>query len=265
MYSRDVFFKEFGGKSEPEEDVQIENNTDTVQFELRNKEDDSDESTESAEEVEQLTLVVRRSERIKKRVERYILPDFRSTFVLTAIDDEPKLVGETIETIEGKLWKDAIVEGMESLYKNETCDLVKLPSGRNIVGSKWVFKKKMNPAGQVEGVEFGEIFSHVAKLTSIRVIMSLATTFNMEIEQIDLKTMFLHGDLEEEIYMKQPKGVVVKGNQELVCKLKISLYGLKQSPRMWYRNFNTYILSLGLVRSKANHCIYSKEEGGRFI
>jgi hypothetical protein len=87
---------------------------------------------------------------------------------------------------------------------------------------------------QVEGVDFGEIFSPVAKLNSIRVLMSLAATFDLEIEKMDVKTTFLHGDLEEEIYMNQPEGFVVKGKQELVCKLKISLYGLKQSPRMCY-------------------------------
>jgi hypothetical protein len=82
---------------------------------------------------------------------------------------------------------------------------------------------------------------------------------------MDGKTTFLHGDLEEEIYMKQPEGFVVKGNKYLVCKLKRSLYGLNQSPRMWYQKFDTYILSFGFVRSKANHYIYSKEEGGCFI
>jgi hypothetical protein len=71
--------------------------------------------------------------------------------------------------------------------------------------------------------------------------------------------------LEEEIYMKQPEGFVVKGKQELVCKLKRCLYGLKKSPRMWYQKFDTYTLSLGFMRSKYDHCIYSKEEGGSFI
>jgi hypothetical protein len=104
-----------------------------VWFELRNEEDDSDESTESEEEVEQLTSVVRRSERVRKPVERYSPPDFHSTFVLTTTDDEPKLVGEVVDSAEGKLWKDAMVEEMESLHKNETWDLVKLPSGRNLV------------------------------------------------------------------------------------------------------------------------------------
>jgi hypothetical protein len=75
----------------------------------------------------------------------------------------------------------------------------------------------------------------------------------------------LHGDLEEEIYMKHPRGFVLRGKKYLVCKLKISLYGLKKSPRMWDQNFDTYILSLGFVRSKYDHCIYSKEEDGNFI
>jgi hypothetical protein len=105
-----------------------------------------------------------------------------------------------------------MVEEMESLHNNETWYLVKLPSGRNTIGRKWVFKKNMNVTGkvekfkarlvekcysQVEGVEFSDIFSPIAKLNSIRVLMSLAATFNLEIEQMDVKTMFLHVDLEE--------------------------------------------------------------------
>ena len=80
-----------------------------------------------------------------------------------------------------------------------------------------------------------------------------------------MKTTFLHGDPEEEIYMKQPEGFIVKGKNELVCKLKKSLYGLKQSTRMWYQNFDTYILGLGFVRSKDDHCVYSKQVGDHFI
>jgi hypothetical protein len=97
-----------------------------------------------------LTSVVRRSERVIKPVERYSSIVFRFLFVLNTTDDEPKLVREAVESTEGKLWKDSMVEEMESLYKNETWDLVKLPSGRNLVGRKWVFKKKMNGAGKVE-------------------------------------------------------------------------------------------------------------------
>ena len=106
---------------------------------------------------------------------------------------------------------------------------------------------------QVEGIDFGEIFSSVAKLTSIRFMLSIATAFDFEVEQMDVKTSFLHGDLEEEIYIKKPKGFVVKGKKELVCKLKKSLYGLKKSPRMWYQNF-----LLVFTRRKEDHCVHFK-------
>jgi hypothetical protein len=82
---------------------------------------------------------------------------------------------------------------------------------------------------------------------------------------MDVKTTFLHGDLEEEIYMKKPKVFVVNGKKEMVCKLKNSLYGLKQSPRMWYQKFDTYILALGFVRSRDDHYVYSKKFGNHFI
>eukprot|EP00253_Pinus_taeda_P010888 PITA_10888 len=82
---------------------------------------------------------------------------------------------------------------------------------------------------------------------------------------MDVKKTFLQEDLEEEIYMKQPEGFAVKGKKELVCKLKKSLYGLKQSPRMWYEKFDTFIWGLGFTRSKADHCVYFKLIGDRII
>ena len=85
-------------------------------------------------------------------------------------------------------------------------------------------------------------------------MLFVVAAFDFEVEQMDVKTTFLHGDLEEEIYMKQPKGYVVKGNKELVCKPKKSLYGLKQSQRMWYKKFDTYMMGLGFTRSKL--CVF---------
>ena len=149
---------------------------------------------------------------------------------------------EVVDSEDGKLWKKVMVDEMASLHKNEAWDLVELPAGRKPIGSKWVFKKKTNAEGKVEkykarlvakgysqvlGIDFGDIFSPVAKVTSIRLLLSVVATFYFEVEQTDVKTTFLHGDLEEEIYMKQPEGFAVKGKKELVCKLKKSLYGLK--------------------------------------
>ena len=135
-----------------------------------------------------------------------------------------------------------MVDEMASLHKNEAWDVVELPAGRKPIRSKWVFKKKMNVEGKVEKykarlvakyysqvtrIDFGDIFSHVAKVTSIRLLLSVAAAFDFEIEQMDVKTRFLHGDLDEEIYMKQPEGFMVKGKKELVYGLKKYLYGLK--------------------------------------
>jgi hypothetical protein len=213
MYSRDVVFREVGRKFDFEVMVKIENDSEKVWFELRNEEEDySDESTESDKEVEKMTLVVRRFERVRKPIVRYSPLKFCFAFVLTTTDKEPNSVREVVNLTEGRLYKDAMIEEMESLHKNEMWDLFELPSGRNLVSSKWVFKKKMNVAGQVEkfkarpvakgysqveGVDIDEIFSLVAKLTSIRVLMSLAAKFDLEIEQMDVKTSFVHRDLEE--------------------------------------------------------------------
>ena len=125
--------------------------------------------------------------------------------------------------------------------------MVEFLDGRKPIGIKWVFKKKQNAArkvekykaqlvakgySQVKGIDFGDIFSPVAKLTSIIFLLSLATTFDLEVEKMDVKKAFLHGDLDEEIYTKQPEGFIVKGKKDLICKLKRSIYGLNQSPRM---------------------------------
>eukprot|EP00253_Pinus_taeda_P036357 PITA_36357 len=126
-----------------------------------------------------------------------------------------------------------MVDEMASLHKNEAWDLVELPAERKTIGSKWVFKKKTNIEGKVEKykarlvakgysqmprIDFGDICSPVAKITSIRFILSVVVAFDIEVEQMDVKTTFLHEDLEEEIYMKQPEGFAVKGKKELFPK-----------------------------------------------
>jgi hypothetical protein len=132
----------------------------------------------------------------------------------------------------------------------------------NIGIKAWLVAKGYS---QVDGIDFGDIFFPVAKLTSIRFLLYIATAFDFEVEQMDVKTTFLHRDLEEENFMKQPEGYAVKGKKELVCKLKKSLYSLKQSPRMWYQKFDTYMLGLGFTRSKEGHCMYSKLIGDHLI
>eukprot|EP00253_Pinus_taeda_P028135 PITA_28135 len=126
-----------------------------------------------------------------------------------------------------------MIDEMKSLHKNEAWDLAKLPTRRKPIGRKWVFKKKTNAKGKVEkykawlvakgfsqvlGTDFGDVFSPVAKVTSIRLLLSVVVDFDFEVEQMDVKKTFLHGDLEEEIFMKQLEGFVVKGKKKLCPK-----------------------------------------------
>jgi hypothetical protein len=155
--------------------------------------------------------------RDKRKPERYSPPDFHSIFSLSITNDDPRIVREAVNSEDSKLWKKAMVEENDALDKNEAWDIIELPTGRKFVGSKWLFKKKFNAQGkvekyksqlvakgysQVEGIDFGKIFSLVAKLTSIRFLLSIVVDFDLEEEQMDVKTTFLHGDMEEEIYMK---------------------------------------------------------------
>eukprot|EP00253_Pinus_taeda_P003501 PITA_03501 len=139
-------------------------------------------------------------------------------------------------------------EEMDSLVHNKTWDLVRLPAGKTTLQNKWDYKLKEEYGGRKryksrlvvkgftrkKGIDFDGIFSPVVKMTSIRTILSLVAAEDLNHEQLDVKTPFLHGDLDEEIYMQQPQGYEVKGKEKLVCSLKKSLYGLKQAPRQWY-------------------------------
>ena len=161
-----------------------------IEFEIMDEGVDfvEEELIESEEEVDLQTPAMRRSDHERRLVDRYSPPDFHSTFVLSTVSDEPKSVKEAVNFEECKLWKNAMVEEMEALDKNEVWDLVELPDGRKPIGSKWAFKKKLNSTGkvekykarliakgysQVEGIDFGEIFSHVVKMTSIRFLLCI--------------------------------------------------------------------------------------------
>ena len=222
---------------------------------------------------------LRRSTRVKRRPRRY--DDHVTSVALIANDDEPLCYKEAVEGSNSDKWKAAMKEEMMALGKNGTWDLVELPKGRKTVGCKWVFKLKrgVNDTedrykarlvakgfSQKAGIDFHEIFSPVVKIVSIRIVLALVALFDLELQQLDVKTAFLHGDLDEEIYMEQPEGFVQHRNAKFVCRLKKSLYGLKQSPRQWYKKFDSFMLSQKYVRSEYDHCVYFKQlNNGIFI
>ncbi|CAM8972742.1 unnamed protein product [Rhodiola kirilowii] len=102
-------------------------------------------------------------------------------------------------------------------------------------------------------------------MTTIRLVLSMVAAEDLELQQLDVKTSFLHGDLDEEIYMNQPEGYLSKGNELLVCKLKKSSYGLKHAPRQWYKNFDGFMHEVKFVRSEADHCCYFKKLDDSYI
>eukprot|EP00253_Pinus_taeda_P009722 PITA_09722 len=182
-----------------------------IEFELKEEESYSTKEEESEDEEPQ-TLIVRRSVRERRQLERYSPFAFCSIFSLSITNDDPRPVKEAVDSEDGKLWKDAMVNEMAYLHKNEAWVLVEFPTKRKPIGNKWMFKKKTNAEGKVEkykarlvakgysqvpGIDFGDIFSRVAKVGSIRLLLSVSAAFDFEVEQMDVKTTFLHGDLEE--------------------------------------------------------------------
>ncbi|KAJ4715159.1 Retrovirus-related Pol polyprotein from transposon TNT 1-94 [Melia azedarach] len=196
--------------------------------------------------------------------------------------NEPSTYKEAVTCTESTQWLAAMGDEMESLHKNQTWELTKRPQDRKIVTCKWVYKKKEGETSvegikykarvvargftQREGVDYNEIFSPVVRHTSIRLLLAIVAHQDLELEQLDVKTAFLHGELEEEIYMTQPDGFQVPGKEDYVCKLKKSLYGLKQSPRQWYKRFDSYMIEIGYTRSLYDCCVYySKATNGSLI
>ena len=118
---------------------------------------------------------------------------------------------------------------------------------------------------QKEGIDYKDTFSPVSKKDSLRIIMALVAHFDLELHQMVVKTAFLNGNLDEDIYMEQPEGFAKKGNEHLVCKLKKSIYGLKQASRQWYIKFNNTITSFGFKENIVDQCIYLKISGSKFI
>uniref|UniRef100_H3H9M9 CCHC-type domain-containing protein n=1 Tax=Phytophthora ramorum TaxID=164328 RepID=H3H9M9_PHYRM len=129
------------------------------------------------------------------------------------------------------------------------------------------FKARLVAKGfsQKYGIDYDETFAPVAKFTSIRIVLSLAAKYGLKLHQMDVKTAFLNGVLDEDIYMAQPDGYVDEDHPDHVCKLKRSLYGLKQSPRMWNQTIDDFMLKLGFKKCESDHCIYLKRDGQDMI
>ena len=196
-------------------------------------------------------------------------------FYTFLIDDNPRSYKEVITSLDASFWKEAINSEIESIMCNHTWELVNLPPGAKTIGCKWIFKRKLKQDGSIEkykarlvakgfkqrkDVDYFDTFAPVTRIASIRVLIALASIHNLVIHQMDVKTAFLNGDLEEEIYMEQPSGCVVLRKKKKVCKLVKSQYGLKQAPKQWHNKFDHVLITNGYSINDADKCIYNKYE-----
>jgi hypothetical protein len=190
---------------------------------------------------------------------------------------EPKNFNEAIKDDH---WDKAMNEELDQIEKNNTWEMVQRPEGKNVIGSKWIFKNKLNEQGQViknkarlvykgyaqiEGLYFDETFMPVAILEAIRMFLAYACHKRFKVYQMDVKSAFLNGDLSEEVYMEQPEGFKLSDKPNLVCKLKKALYGLKQAPQAWYHRLDTYLKDKGFMRGKTDNNLYIKTENNDLL
>lgn len=297
IVSREVHFPsenatKFGGTldsdSEEEEEVSSRR-TITARDTNSDRKDDntepqSDDDFQSAEELdaslednvevqeEQVEPILRRSRRENKGVLPIKFQDYSSSFISTS---DPRSYDEAIGAEDGVMWQEAMKSELDAIERNETWELVDLPKDRKAIGSKWVLKRK--PDGnsfkykarlvaqgfsQKYGVDYDEVFAPVARGTTMRILLSLAGKKNLIVKHYDVASAFLNGKLEEEIFMKPPKGIDTKGK---VYRLKKSLYGLKQAANVWNKSLHESLTRNGCVQNKSDSCLYSYTSGGDIV
>ena len=221
--------------------------------------------------------------RRSQRKRRYAITDDYVVYLQESdfdigIRKDPVSFSQAMESDDSSKWMEAMNEELKSMAHNGVWDLIELPNSCKPVGCKWVFKTKHDAKGNIErfkarlvakgftqkeGINYKDTFSPVSKKDSLIIIMALVAHFDLELHQMDVKTTFLNGNLDEDIYMEQPGGFAKKGNEHLVCKLKKSIYVLK--PRQWYIKFNNTITSFGFKENIIDQCIYLKVSGSKFI
>jgi histone deacetylase 1/2 len=180
------------------------------------------------------------------------------------------------EALRDKRWVAAMDSEHQALVKNKTWHLVPLPKGKNIIDCKWVYKIKRKADGSVErykarlvakgfkqryGIDYEDTFSSVVKAATIRLVLSIAVSRGWSLRQLDVQNAFLHGVLEEEVYMRQPPGYIDESRPTHVCKLDKALYGLKQAPRAWHARLCGKLEALGFKSSKADASLFYYNRG----
>ena len=209
---------------------------------------------------------------LRRSKRKRVATNFGDDYVFLA-ENDPQSYEEAMTSFDAPFWREAINNEINSIMSNHTWELVDLPPGTKTLGCKWIFKKKMKADGSIDkykarlvakgfnqkkDIDYFDTYAPVSRISSIRVLIALAAVHNLIVHQMDVKTAFLNGDLEEEIYMDQPEGCVATGSEHKVCRLVKSLYGLKQAPKQWHEKFDQVLVSNGYLINEADKCVYYK-------
>ena len=243
-----------------------------------NKETFSNENISEEESKTQDTHEINdRPQRVRRAAERYntYVRDWWEfmEYASVAVSDvnSPNSYKEALNSQKSREWINTTKEEMESLKKNETWELVDPPEDQDLIKNKWVFKIKPDKSGkpthykarlvakeysQIQGVSYDEIFSPVARYNSIRTILAIANELDFDIHQMDVKTAFLNGNIDADVYMEQPDGFIDTKYPKKICKLRKSIYGLKHSARCWNKTIDSFLKKLNYTACEADPCIY---------
>ena len=193
----------------------------------------------------------------------------------SATDPEPRTFKQAMHGHQSDRWREAATLEYNTLIENGTWEIVDLPYGEKAIGSGWVFKVKHNVDGSIErfkarlvakgysqrpGLDYNESFAPTFRPATLRIIMALAAVEDLELRSVDITSAFTNGDLDEEIYMRQPEGFHV-GSPNQVCRLRKSLYGLKQSARQWNKKLHSVLTGLGFKRIESDRSVYIYSNG----
>ena len=286
MTSRDVVFEETKGwdweKDHDAEEALTWSGDDLVWEESDEEGDAGEEGNDNGQtpQEDQNEHTVEAREGRIRRPPSY-LRDY--VHVVENIDDEEEEVNmvemnstdpSTFEEAEkSSKWREAMDEEINSIEKNQTWELCSLPNEAKCIGVKWIYKTKLNELGEVikckarlvakgysqeHGIDYTEVYAPVARMDTIRTILSTAAQRGWIIYQLDVKSAFLHGVLIEDVYIQQPKGYVVEGQEDEVYKLHKALYGLKQAPRAWFSRIEEYFMKSGFTKSQNEETLFLK-------
>ena len=240
------------GSSHPEEDLDEDHEENSVEAATPQSEPES-------RRYKSLTQLYSETDPVQAEEEECLL-----------ISEEPSSYTEAARE---EVWKRAMKEEMEAIDQNHTWELVVPPSNCKPIGLKWLFKVKKSAKGEIlrykarlvvkgysqrHGIDFDEVFARVVRFESIRVLIAIAAQEGWIIHHLDVKSAFLNGEVEEELYVRQPEGFLIEGREQWVLRLKKALYVLKQAPRAWYFKLHRCMLSLGFTKSRHEQAIYLK-------